>query len=84
MLEIIQEQKHLDAEYIYHKLHYYRAFYYVMAPQPYLIAQTRRSKVDDGLRREIPAEPSKLMLALFTFLFKIMELSQIYRCQVKI
>jgi len=59
LLEIIQEQKHLDAEYIYHKLHYYRAFYYVMAPQPYLIAQTRRSKVDDGLRREIPAEPSE-------------------------
>ena len=61
MLEIIKEQKHLDAEYIYHKLHYYRAFYYVMAPQPYLVAQTRRSKVDDGLRREIPAEQSKLM-----------------------
>lgn len=59
LLEIIKEQKHLDAEYIYHKLHYYRAFYYVMAPQPYLVAQTRRSKVDDGLRREIPAEQNE-------------------------
>lgn len=55
LLELVRDQKHLDAEYIYHKLHYYRAIYYVMAPLPYQIAQTRRSNRDDNWsKKEIP------------------------------
>jgi len=59
LLETIQEQKHLDAEYIYHKLHFYKAFYYVMAPHQYHIALTRRPTRDDMSRREYEPEPSQ-------------------------
>lgn len=57
LLGIIQDQKHLDAEYVYHRLHYYKAFYYVMSPSPYQVAQTRRSASD--VRREVLPLPEK-------------------------
>lgn len=59
LLATIEDQKHLDAAYVYHKLHFYKAFYFVMAPQQYQIAPTRRSTRDDLTKKEYDPEPSQ-------------------------
>lgn len=58
LLQTIQEQKHLDAEFIYFKLHYHRAFYYVMSCLPYQIAVTRKNVKDELMKREMVANES--------------------------